>query len=182
MMTALRVFFLSRVLREKLLLVAFIAIGAAIWLSSFSGRAGVFLKKMSDTTGQLKDQKEWIGRSAVVEAEAQKAAAKLVKAETLDRTSLFTTVQALAREAGVPFSGTPGPPPNPNDQFTFNTLRVTSDLRDPDAKKNWDAVIKFYTLLQQRSPYIVIEKFAVQAARNPSQLNMVISVSALRIH
>ena len=45
MIRTLRALFLARLLREKLLLVAFAVLGVAMWFSGFSDRAGVFWRE-----------------------------------------------------------------------------------------------------------------------------------------
>jgi hypothetical protein len=187
MTTTLRVFFLQRVLREKLLLVAFVAIGAAIWISSFSGRMGSFWDTMSRTTTQLEDQQKWLNDRLKIDAAAQKAAEQLDRAKTLDGTNLFLAVRQLAADAGLTgtgFRGEAGPQRSSNERFSFNTLNVTITLNEANAPKNWEAVKKFYISLQQRSPYIVIDQLVLQppGQRNAGQLTLVVKVSALQIH
>lgn len=186
MISTLRALFLRCALREKLLLVAFVAIGAVIWISSFSSRAGAFWRTKNVTSTQLKDQENWLARRTKVEAAAQKAAAQLDSAKTLDATRLFTTVRQLALDAGIPSRNVRNEGPSPqisNGLFSVNTLGIRIDANDADGPKNWEAVKKFYVLLQERSPYISINQFILQPVpRNPGMLTLVLKVSSPEVH
>ena len=53
-MRALKAYFLSRLLREKLLLVLFVALGAMMWLSNFSKRTSAALRAYHKATARVK--------------------------------------------------------------------------------------------------------------------------------
>jgi hypothetical protein len=57
-MKAFKAFFLSRLMREKALLLAFVGIGAVIWLSSFVGRARTFARGFRQTTQEFECQNQ----------------------------------------------------------------------------------------------------------------------------
>lgn len=185
MIRTLRLFFLSRLLREKLLLVAFVAIGAVIWISGFSGRATVWWRSQKVTTEQLRDQDRWLRDKPMIEENARKSAAQLDPAKTLDSTRLFTTVRQLASDAGLRNVRNDGlAPQGSTGQFTVTTLTITAEATDAEPTKNWEAVTKFYAAVQQRSPYIAIDQFILQpkSRANPTQLMLVLKVSSVQIH
>lgn len=184
MIRTLRLFFLSRLLREKLLLVAFVAIGAVIWFSDFGSRGLAWWRSQKFTSEQLKVQDRWLRDEPIIQENAQKAAAQLDPAKTLDGTRLFTNVQKLASEAGLRNVRNDGlAPQGSTGQFTVNTLTITAQAADADPAKNWEAITKFYTTVQQRSPYIAIDQFILQPQRaNPGQLTVVLKVSSVQIH
>ena len=76
-MKAFKAFFLSRLLREKILMLAFVLIGAAIWLSSVSDRVGVRWRAIRQTSTDLDVQQRWLVQRARIEKEAQLAIAHL---------------------------------------------------------------------------------------------------------
>ena len=76
MIRTARAYFLSRALREKLLLVVFIAIAALWWASSFSSRTSAFWLAQRTTLVRLKDQAEWIKNQTVIEETAKKTASR----------------------------------------------------------------------------------------------------------
>lgn len=185
MIRTLRLFFLSRLLREKLLLVTFVAIGAVIWFSDFGTRSLGWMRNQRITSEQLKTQDRLLRDEPVIQENAQKAAAQLVPEKTLHGTRLFATVRELASEAGLRNVTNDGlAPQGSSGQFTVNTLTITARATDADPAKNWDSVLKFYTAVQQRSPYIAIDQFILQpqSRANPGQLTLVLKVSSVQIH
>lgn len=185
MIRTLRLFFLSRLLREKLLLVAFVVIGALIWLTDFGARGMVWWRSQRFTSEQLKVQDRWLRDEPIIQENAQKAAAQLDPAKTLDGTRLFTTVRQLAGEAGLRNVRNDGlAPQGSTGQFTVNTLTITAQAIDADPAKNWEAVTAFYKAVQERSPYIAIDQFILQpqSRANPGQLTLVLRVSSVQVH
>lgn len=177
MIRNLRAYFLGRVLREKLLLLAFIVLAALIWLSSFARRGGQMWRDHRATTSQLKDQAMWISNKGFIDEQARRAAAQLDPAKTLDGVKLVGAVNQAAAEAGLrdnfttSLSGTQA-----NGQFAVNT--ATCDVRNAP----YEAIQKLYQQLQQRAPYIGIEQFSLQSNRaNPSQLSLTLKVSSVEI-
>lgn len=183
MSRTLRAFFLGCQLREKLLVVVFLAIAVLLWLSGFSKRAGAFWREQHRTSVNLADQARWIANGPSIEASARKAAARFDAAKTLDGTRLLEAVQKMAADAGLrnTSSTAPSSPPS-NGQSTFHSLDYTVRLNDPDPGRNLDALLKFYAALQQRAPYIGIEQFAlVPDAANRALLTLRLKVSSVEI-
>lgn len=177
MIRSLRIFFLTRLLREKLLLVAFAAVALLIWLSGFSTRAGVFLRAERATTLELKEQELWLANENQIKLAADKAAAQFDPSRTLDGTRLFTRVKQLAAEAGLKNTSNQGlEPPVTNGQFSVHTLGFQVNAAD------FPSIEQFYVKLNQNAPYIAVEQFALQPQpNNPSLLSLVIKVSAPEI-
>lgn len=177
MIRSLRAYFLSRALREKLLLVAFVAILVGWWASAFSTRAGVFWRQQRATTAELKVQEEWIKNRTRIEELAQETAGRLDPTRTLNANQLATTIQQLASEAGLRNASTDGAAvTRRSGQFAIHQVRYT--IRNAD----WEALTKFYQSLQQRAPYIGVEQFTLQsAANNPAQLTLALRVASVEI-
>jgi hypothetical protein len=168
MILTLRAFFLSRLLREKLLLVAFAVLGVLMWFSSFSRRAGLFWRQQRATTVELAEQKQWLTNRGAIEAAAQKAAGNLDAVRTLDATRLYAEIDKLARDAGL----TPGLGEQRDEtagQFAVHSLQVTI------AKADWEPLRKFYLSLQARSPYIGIEQFTIRSQGNAHAASLRVS-------
>ena len=66
MIRTLRIFFLSRLLREKLLLLGFVGIGVAMWASAFSKHVGTFWRAQQVTSGELAFQRQVLAGGHVV--------------------------------------------------------------------------------------------------------------------
>jgi hypothetical protein len=178
MIRTLRIFFLTRLLREKLLLVAFMAVAVLIWISGFSTRAGLFWRVQRTTTTELKLQDEWLrNENRIIEAGKQ-ATAQFEASKTLNGNRLFVRVQQLAREAGLGRTTTSqglGAPVT-NGQFSVNTLNFQITQAD------WEATKKFYLLLSQNAPYIVVDQILIKPSpANPQQLTLMMRVKSFEI-
>jgi hypothetical protein len=174
-MRSFKVFFLRRLLREKLLLVAITALVAVMLLSSFSKRAAAFWRRQRATTVALAEQQQWLGDRAAIEAHARQAVKNLDPARTLDDTRLVGELNALARSQGVRFTNDT-PQTERSGQFAVHTVQFNLQ------KTDWESLKRFYLELTKRSPYIGIEQFSLQADRaSPMQLNASIRVSSVEI-
>jgi len=156
MIRNLRAFFLSRALREKLLLVAFIAIGVLWWASAFSTRMGRFWREQRLTTAGLAEQTQWLNNRNLIEETAKKTASRLDSTKTLNGNQLVTTVSQLANEAGLKNTQTSGSMVSKTEgQFAVHSQEfVIRNVEWPDLKK-------FYEALQRQSPYIAMERFTL---------------------
>jgi len=98
-MKALKAFFLSRLMREKALLLAFVGLGAAIWLFNYVGRATSFRGNISARRQRSKSKRAVIVSGPATEAAAKKAIAQLDPAKTLNATSLLATIHESRQDA-----------------------------------------------------------------------------------
>lgn len=174
MIRTLRALFLARLLREKLLLVAFAVLGVAMWFSNYSHRFGAFWREQRSTTTSLAEQKQWLTSRGAIEEAAQKAAGRLDPAQTLDATRLYAAVDKLARDANL----TPGLGEQRDEtagQFSVHSLQVSI------SKVDWQTLKQFYVNLQARSPYINIEQFTLQAPPAGSPLTAILRVSSVEV-
>ncbi len=177
MIRSLRALFLARVLREKLLLVAFIAIGLLWWLSAYGDRAGRFWREQRATSSLLTEQAEWIRNQTRIEQDAKNAAAKLDPTKTLNANQLATTIQQLANEAGLRSHGLSGQPATKKSgQFEIHTVSYNVSRAD------FEALVQFYENLQRRGPYISVDVFSLSAApNNPAQLSLSLRAESVEI-
>lgn len=177
MIRTLRAFFLSRALREKLLLVAFIGLGVLWWLSAFTTRASTFWRAQRATTAQLNDQNTWIRNRTQIEDSAQRAAAQLEASKTLNANQLVATVRQVADESGlknITSSGTPVT--TPGTQFALHAASFV--IRNAE----WEAVRNFYGALQRHAPYIAVDQFNLQSTQsNQAQLTLGLRVESVEI-
>lgn len=178
MIRAIRAQFLSRALREKILLVAFAGIGLVIWISHFSDQAGRFWRLQRTTAVALNEQEQYLRDKPRIEEAARKAAAQLEPSKTLDGTRLFTTIQQLASEAGLGrnLREDPPSPPETNGQLAVNNVRFQI------SNAEWEPLKKFYFALQQRSPYVaLVQAQLVPNRANPGQVTFVATVSSVEV-
>ena len=175
-MKAFKAFFLSRLMREKALLLAFVGLGAAIWLSSYASRAASFWREYSGTAETLATQRKVLASGPAIEAAAKKAIAQLDPAKTLNATSLLATITNLAKDAHLDSGRSEDQNDDPGPQFIMHNLRFSV------TKALWADLEVFYGKIQQRSPYIVLEQCALQADRaNPTQLSAVFKLRSIEV-
>jgi hypothetical protein len=175
-MKAFKAFFLSRLMREKALLLAFVGLGAAIWLSNYANRASSFWREYGRTAETLKMQRKVLASGPAIEAAAKKAIAQLDPAKTLNATSLLATITNLAKDAHLDSGRSEDQNDDPGPQFIMHNLRFSV------TKAQWMDLEGFYLKIQQRSPYIVLEQCTVQADRaNPNQLSAVFKLRSIEV-
>ncbi len=176
MIRAVRHFFLTRALREKLLLVAFVAIGVMWWFSAFGKRGGSFWREQRSTTARLTEQAQWIKNRPSIEQAAKQTAERLDPARTLNGNQLVTTVDQLAKEAGLRNGVGGSPTTEKSGQFAVHTAQYTI------TQAQYDQIKAFYEALQKRSPYISVEQFKViAAASNAATLTLSLKVVSVEI-
>jgi hypothetical protein len=176
MIRTLRALFFARLLREKILLTALLAVVAIFWLSNFGGRAGHFILREGNLAADLREQAQWLAHRQAIEDSARQAASRLDASRTLDATRLLAEMSAMAHEAGLLNTAGGESQDIGSGQFTVHTLEFNI------IKADWNSLKTFYVALQQRSPYIGIEQFSVQSDRaNPTMLNVSLRVSSVEI-
>jgi len=176
MISNLRALFLARLLREKLLLVAFALIGALLWLSNLAGRAGAFLTEERHTTVSLAEQSRWLANSKAVEKAAKQAAQAFKPEKTLDGTGLLTEVDRIAKSSELEHHQISQPEEAHVGQSKVNTILFTVN------KVDYRALSNFCAALQQRAPYIALEGFSVVPDKsNPLWLNASMRISSVEI-
>ena len=174
-MRALRAFFLSRLLREKLMLVLFVALGAVMWLANFSGRASRSWIEYRTTRNELAQQKQWLTSREAIEAAAVQAVKNLDPAQTLDDTRLVGELQSLAREHNLKFVND-APQTERTSNFAVHTVQVSLPRAD------WEVLNQYYFAIAKRSPYIGITQLSLSADRtNPALLNASLRVSSVEV-
>ena len=172
----MKAYFLSRLLREKVLLLAFVLIGAAIWLSSVSNRAGAGLRAIRTTTTDLDVQQRWLVQRARIEKEASLAIAHLDPSLTFDSVRLQIELKKMAGEANLTNYDVSDSRDQSTTQFAVHSVQFS--VRNADI----GALVAFYKALSQRAPYISIEQFSLASNRaNPAQLNISWKVTSVEI-
>jgi hypothetical protein len=176
MIRNLRAFFLSCLLREKVLMTAFVVMAAAVWMFSVTGRVSRFARATRVTTLSLEEQQLYLTNRSSIEAHAQAAAGKLDAVRTLDATRLLAEVSAIASDADLRNTTSGAPKDVSSGQFSVHTLEFNV------TKVDWATLKQFYLALSKRSPYIGIEQFSMQADKaNPTLLNASFQISSVEI-
>jgi hypothetical protein len=183
-MKALKAYFLSRLFREKLLLLGFVAILAGIWLPSLAGRLREALNAYRGAGEELSTQKLILESRERIEKDAKTAVARLDPARTLDAAKLLAEVNRVAGIAGLTSNVQVDDATAPvrSGQFAIHSIRFTV------RKADYASLVAFYYELQKQSPYVGIEQFALGAdpsaardAVNSKVLTLVLRISAVEI-
>jgi hypothetical protein len=172
----MKAFFLSRLLREKILMLGFVLIGALIWLSGVSDRVGVQWRAIKQTSTDLDEQRRWLLQRQRFEKEAQLAIEHLDPSRTFDNVRLQSELNTLARAAGLSNYDVSDSRTTRTTQFAVHSVQFS--VRNADM----GSLITFYQSLAQRAPYLGLEQFALASNRaNPSQLTAQWRVTSVEI-
>jgi hypothetical protein len=170
----MKAFFLSRLLREKVLLVAFVLIAASIWLSNVSTRASVLVRDFRRTSSDLAEQRLVLSQAKAIAARAKAAIDIFVPSKTIDGDRLPGEINSIANATGVANPVIDNPQTQKSGQFSLNTVQVS--LRNVP----FDKLEEFYDAVSKRHPYIGIEQITIRAS-NSSALNVSIKLSSVAV-
>ena len=165
----MKAFFLSRLFREKLLLLGLILLAAVTWLSSASGRTARFWRDFRATSVVLEGQSELLAQRSQIEAEARAAVEHLEPAKTFDGVRLQAEVDAIARRTGVINYSADNVQTERVSQFSMNSMQL--QIRNAD----YATLVKFYLELSKQAPYIGIEQFRLSVANFKHGVSMRVS-------
>jgi hypothetical protein len=182
MIKAFKAFFLGRQLREKLLLVVFVAVGVIIWLSSFKGRAQGFWQDARTANATLATQASWLSKSDSIEARSKTAVSKLDPLRTYNDTRLFAEINRLGKEEFGNNVQVTTEASKQSGQFAIYS--VTANINATKTEADWQLLWKFYQDLQKLFPYISLEDFRVTtsgAGRNGAGGTMSVRLRATSI-
>ena len=173
----MKAFFQTRLLREKLLLLAFIGLVAVVWASSTAGRAVAYVRDYGVVSTDLEEQRLWLERREAIAATAAAAIGNLDPSRSFNAVRLPAELGAVAAATGPSGStSSEALPLERTAQFAVNSIRYRITRSD------WDTIKRFYLELSKRAPYITIEQFTLSAERaNPAQLNALLRVTAVEV-
>lgn len=174
-MKLLKVWFLGRLLREKILVLALVLTAALIWLSSASEGLAASLRGFRAAEAQLAEQAIWLDNRDTIESAANAAAADLDPKKTYDATYLVAEVMGMARRAGLVVETEP-PRTLRSAQFAIHSVQVTT------RRAELAAVLRFYQELGRKAPYLGLESVSVQGDRGaPGMINVNLQVASVEL-
>lgn len=175
MSALLKAWFLGRLAREKVLVVAFVLLGALIWLSAAVDRLGVTREAARKVNAELATQALWLGNRAAIEEAAAAAVRNLDATRTLDATFLVAEVQAMAGRAGLQVVVEP-PRTQRSSQFSVHTVLVRSQ------RANMPNLLRFYQELASKAPYLGLEQVTLRLERStPGAINADLQVTSVEL-
>jgi hypothetical protein len=140
------------------------------------GRLEHFRHDAYQTSLKLAEQKQWLSHQVIIENSARKAASIFDPARTLDGTQLLAAVNSIARDTGLHTTTSADAPDVSNGEFAVHTVQFNI------TKVDWDTLQAFYAALQQRTPYIGIDQFQLNADHaNPNLLSANLKISSVEI-
>ncbi len=166
-------FFNSKTMRERVLMAAFILIGALWWGTSLLGRTQLLKQEWKITSADIDEQQNWLKNKTQVEQRTLKVTAQLNPAKTFNATQAFTEVNRLTQGMEVTIGETRT---ERSENFAMHSLQVT--IR----KVGMPSLIKFYLELSQKAPYLGIDKCSISMDRaNPGQVNAAIRIYSVEM-
>ncbi len=175
-MKALKAFFLSCLLREKILLTGFLLLIAVWWFSHVTRRVVDFKNDFKATSAILDKQRTSLDGRAATEAKVKRALSQLDPSSTLDSARLQGDLNTLAVASGLSDTTIDARPDEPADQFIVHAVEFSV------RKVEWATLQSFYVELSKRAPYISIERCSVLADHaNATQLNATMLISSVEM-
>lgn len=174
-MNRARTFFMTRALREKVLLVAFAALAVLIWGSAVMARSRAMYLELKLARKELAEQQGTLANADSIAARAAAATRSLDPAQTLNATRLVGELSSLAAQAGLT-ADIGSQRTDRTEQFAFHTVQV--NFRRVDLP----SILRFYGAMSKRAPYIALDQFSVATERtNPGQLNVSLRVVSVEL-
>jgi len=164
-------FFNSRLLRERLLLLAFALIGATWWGAEIVTRARAQVLAWNSAREDAKVQRLWLEQAAGVGERTAEMARRLDAAQTMNAAQAFAEVSRLAQ--GLPLE-LGAQRTDRTDTFSLHSVQVT--FRRVDLA----GLLRFYEGVMSRAPYVGIDQCTISADRaTPGMVNAVFRVYAV---
>lgn len=174
-MNPVKAWFLSRIFREKVLVLAFVLLGALIWLSSASDHLKGNLRGFRAAESSLATQQLWLNNRPAIEEAAKAAVQNLDPSKTYNSTFLVAEILGIAGRAGLAVNTEP-PRTQRSPQFAVHTVQVTT------RRVELAALLRFYQELASKAPYLGLEQISLQGDRsNPGMVNATLQVISVEL-
>jgi len=161
-------FYNGRLLRERVLLLVFLAIGVLWWGSALVGRVRQDVQTWGSLSRDKDTQRQWLAKGASVDERTALVAKQLDPAQTMNATQAYAEISRLA--AGLPLE-MGAQHTDRTDNFALHSLQVTFRRTD------LPALIRFYEGIAARSPYLGIDQCTISVDRaTPGLLNAVFRI------
>ena len=172
----MKTFFLSRLPRERILLMAFVLMVALYWVFSVAGRVNTLLDDYKSTTGTLRMQQVMINSREAIQERAAAAIRQLDPASTFDTVRLQSELDTIASASGIANKTISDARTDRTTQFSVNSAQIS--MRNTD----YSSLVKFYEELKKRSPYINLDNITILPnVANANQLTVTIKASSVEI-
>ena len=174
-MNPVKSWFLSRILREKLLVLALVLTGAVIWLSSAADHLKAKLGAYRAAESTLATQQVWLDAKPQIEKAAEEAVKNLDPSKTYNSTFLVSEILGIAGRAGLTVNTDP-PQTDRSPQFSLHTVRVRI------SRAELASLLRFYQELASKAPYLALKSVDIQGDRsNPGMVGATIYVQSVEL-
>lgn len=164
-------FFNNRLLRERLLMLVFVAIGAVWWGSEIVTRGRGNVQDWSALKADAEVQRLWLAQADTVTQRSAEVASRLDTGKTMNAAQAFAEVNRLAQGLPVEMGAQRT---DRTDSFALHSLQVT--FRRVDMA----GLLRFYEGVMSRAPYVGIDQCTISADRaTPGLVNAVFRVYAV---
>lgn len=172
----MRALFESRTQREKFLVLFMMIVGLLIWASFFGDRLSALMADRRSLNTRIADQRLWLDERDQIRARVEAGIQNLDPSRTLSATRLMAELQNMARNHDLtPSIGTPRT--EEADVFSYNTVELRVD------RAELGPLINLTSEIQQRSPYMGIERVVLRADRtNPTLLEARFTISSVELN
>lgn len=158
----------NRLLRERVLLLVFLAIGVIWWGTALAGRTNRARLAWRALAQDRELQQMWLERGKTVGARTAQVASQLDPARAMNAAQAYAEVSRLAQ--GLPLE-MGAQRTDRTDNFSLHSLQVT--IRRVDI----GALLRFYEGIASRAPYLGIDQCTISTDRaTPGMLNAVIRI------
>lgn len=174
-MRLLRQLFLSISLRERALIVAFLGTILALWLLVILRALRADISELRTAGVQLEFQELQIARADEVKARLTEALANLDSTRTYGANQLVGKIDGIAREIGLRYDLSTASTRD-SDIFATHAVRLRVD------NGNLSDLARFNQILQEESPYIVLNQFQISSnQRDPRLLDASFEISSIQL-
>ncbi len=173
----MKAWFISRLAREKSLMLLLVGVGAIFWISDLWERGRATHADIQETCLVLETQAGWLAEKGRIEKAADDAIANLDSSRTFNSLRLSAELSAIAKQTGIDQNlQSEAQSPAQTAQFSVHSVQLNLN------RVEWPPLWAFYDALSQRAPYISIEQFVLESVRNdPAQLNARSLVASVEI-
>jgi hypothetical protein len=168
-------FYNTKSLRERVLMLAFLAIGVLWWGSALAGRVRANVLTWQSVARDAEVQRLWLAQAPGVNERTAQLAKQLDIGRTMNIAQAYAEVNRLAQ--GLPLE-IAAPRTDRTENFSLHSLQVT--FRRVDMA----GLLRFYEGVNARAPYLGIDQCTISADRSaPGMVTAVFrvySVEAVR--
>jgi hypothetical protein len=150
-------FYNSKSLRERVLMLAFLAIGVIWWGSALAGRVRANVIAWQSLAEDAKVQRQWLAQAPSVTERTEQLAKQLDIGKTMNAAQAYAEVSRLAQ--GLPLEIT-APRTDRTENFSLHSLQVTFRRVD------MTGLLRFYEGVTARAPYLGIDQCTISADRS----------------